>query len=305
MNHADATRLNALVDAYSLKNGQPIYGYDAAHVCNKECSMLGSFPKFICVCSRKLHMCGPGVCKHAYTTSEGTFCALSGYELYGPDSNVSRVVVRDSQGNSTRHWGEELTAAGKRARTKRNSTDFNALFKKAVINFLCSHERQALYKYELNRYVSAVRRAARKHCGKRQTVNDAADVVRTIWEKHKSQCAVPVEDTKRWIPVLAGKIYDFWKQTSVQITRKSVPSLTAVALSFLARKNGYVLHQIEYVKPSRMIANHVVTDMQFGKFSGLTCRRMSIIVRELMRSLLTHDGQQRIIKPLEFGEMEV
>ena len=35
--------------------------------------------------------------------------------------------------------------------------------------------------------------------------------------------------------------------------------------------------------------------------AGLTCRRMSIIIRELMKSLLTNDGQQRIIKPLEFG----
>ena len=49
---------------------------------------------------------------------------LTGYELYGPEDNVSRAVVRDSCGQSTRHWGEEMTD-GKRARVKRNSITFS------------------------------------------------------------------------------------------------------------------------------------------------------------------------------------
>jgi hypothetical protein len=301
MDAADVARLNSQVDAYCLKHRQPLYGYDAAHQCGKECVMLGTFPKFICLQSRKIHLCGPGKCCHGYTGSEGTFCMLTGYELYGPEDNVSRAVVRDSCGQSTRHWGEEMTVDGKRARVKRNSTDFLALFKKAVVTFLASPERQTLYEYEMTRYAAAIKRTVRKQCVATPTVIEAAHIVREVWLKHKKQCSAPLSGTTRWLPELAQQIYSFWKQTSVQITRKSVPSLTAVALSFLARDEGYSLNGVLYVKPSKIVAKHAVTDMQFGKFSGLTCRRMSIIIRELMKSLLTNDGQQRIIKPLEFG----
>ena len=82
----------------------------------------------------------------------------------------------------------------------------------------------------------------------------------------------------------------------MSITRKSVPSLTAVALSFMSKPTGYVLNGVVYVKPSKIVAAHSVTDMQFGRFPGLT-RRMSIVVRDLMKSLLTKDGQQRILSP--------
>ena len=301
MNAADVAQLNARVDNYCLKNNIPIYGYDGAHQCGKECVMLGTFPKFICLHSRKLHLCGAGKCCHGYTSSEGTFCMLTGYELYGPSDNVSQLVVTNSLGQSTRHWGEEITPSGKRSRVKRSSTDFSALFQKSVRTFLASPERQQLYRHELERYSAAIKRLVRKRCASTPTVLEAAQIVDEVWQKHKMQCLAPLGESTRWLSTLAQQIYAFWKQTSVQITRKSVPSLTAVALSFMARRDGYSLRGVTYVKPCKVIADHAVTDMQFGKFSGLTCRRMSIIVRELMKALLTNDGQQRIIKPLEFG----
>jgi hypothetical protein len=264
--------------------------------------VLGNFPKFICVHSRKLHMCG-AACKHSYATSEGTFCTLSGYELYGPDDNVSSIIVRDSVGKSTRHWGEGQSKCGKRHRAKPNNVDYYRFFQKAVGMFLSSPERRKIYEYELIRYQAAVGRAAKRNAGQITTVEDAAAIVREIWLKHRQQCAMPVAANSRWLPSLAKKIMHFWQQTSVSITRKAVPSLTAVAISFLGRPNGYVLNGVVYVRPSKTIRGHTPTDMQFGKFSGLTCRRMSIIVRALMKSLLTQDGQQRIIKPLEFGTM--
>ena len=297
----DALRLNSLVDKFCLDKGVPFFGYDEAHQCTKECTMLGSYPKYICVHSRKLHLCGRCHCRHGYSTSEGTFCMLTGNELYGPEENVSRVVVRDSCGASTRHWGEEITACGKRKRAQRQSTDFYQLFEKALRLFLCSEDRKSLYEYEIARYETAVKRATKKECTGMMTLAEAAEVVRGVWQKHRLQCTLPLSNETRWISTLARKIYLFWKQTRVSMTRKSVPSLAAVALSLMAKPTGYVLKGVVYVKPSQIVAKHSVTDMQFGRFPGLTCRRMSIIVRELMKSLLTKDGQQRIIKPLDFG----
>ena len=297
---AEVADLNNRVDTYCIGRAIPLYGYDDAHVCGKECTVLGKFPKFICVHSRKLHLCG-AACKHSYSTSEGTFCQLSGYELYGPDDSVANIIVRDSGGRSTRHWGESQSKCGKRSRVKRSMVDYYSLFEKAVIMFFSSAERQQIYDYELERYKSAVARAVKRHGVAITTVNEAAALVRGVWAKHCAQCAVPLNKNTRWLPALAKKIMVFWQQTNVAITRKSVPSLAAVALSYLARPAGYSLNGVVYVRPSPTIANHTVTDMQFGKFNALTCRRMSIVVRALMKSLLTQEGQQRIIKPLEFG----
>ena len=69
----------------------------------------------------------------------------------------------------------------------------------------------------------------------------------------------------------------------------------------MARPEGYSADGVLYVHHSPTVARHVVTDMQFGKFSGLTCRRMSIIQRELMKALLTPGGKQKIIEPLHFS----
>ena len=300
---AEALSLNTLVDKFCVAKSLPFSGYDEAHQCSKECTMLGSFPKFICVHSRKLHLCGQCHCRHGYSNSEGTFCMLTGHELYGPVENVSRIVVRDSVGTSTRHWGEELSLAGKRVRVQRQNTDFYQLFEKSLRLFLCSVERKTLHGYELSRYKAAVKRAAKKECSCEISLSDAAAIVRQVWKKHRLQCTYPLNPNTRWIGTLARKIYVFWKQTTVSITRKSVPSLTAVALSLMSKPTGYVLNGVVYVKPSKIVAMHSVTDMQFGRFPGLTCRRMSIVVRDLMKSLLTKDGQQRIIKPLDFGSV--
>ena len=186
-------------------------------------------------------------------------------------------------------------------RTQRRNTDFYQLFEKSLRLFLCSEERKTLHKYELCRYKTAVKRAVKKECSGEISLNAAAAVVRHVWKKHRLQCTFPLDPSTRWIGALARKIYVFWKQTTVSMTRKSVPSLTAVALSLMSKPTGYVLNGVVYVKPSKVVATHSVTDMQFGRFPGLTCRRMSIVVRDLMKSLLTKDGQQRIIKPLDFG----
>jgi hypothetical protein len=303
MNEGEVVHLNRLVDQYCLAHRLPITGYDGVHRCTKDCTVLGTYPKFICLHSRKPHLCGPNVCKHCYETSEGTFCYLSGFELYGPSDRASRAVVLDSTGRSTRHWGEELSATGKRVRHRRPSADFHSLFCKALVLFFSSKERQLLYDHEISRFKATIQRASRKEFVTTPSLDEVSTLVGTTLEKHLRQCAPPLPETTRWFPDLAEQIQAFWKQTGVQITRKSVLSLTAVALSLLARPDGYVLNGVVYVKPSKTIADHVVTDMQFGKFNGLTCRRMSIIVRDLMRSLVTPDGQQRIIKPLEFGSV--
>lgn len=303
MDAHDVAHLNRLVDSYCIRHGMPLSGYDAAHTCTKNCTVLGNFPKFICLHSRKPHLCGPGVCRHCYETGEGTFCYLSGYELFGPSDNATRAVVLDSTGRSTRHWGEELTALGKRVRVRRPSADFQSLFFRAVVLFFASKERIELYKHEISRYKLSLHRSYRKEFTARPDLCRVARLVGTTLDRHERQITAPLPENTRWFPDLARQIYNFWKQTTIAITRKSVVSLTAVALSLLGRPNGYVLKGVVYVRPSAKIAEHVVTDMQFGKFNGLSCRRMSIIIRELMRVLATPDGEQRIIKPLEFGNV--
>lgn len=301
MNPDVERRLNWLVDRWCAENRVPVYGYDHAHVCTSECRMLGDHPHFICTASRKVHVCGKG-CRNTYATSEGTFCALTGYEVHGPDDETSTLVVRDSCGKSTRHWGDRIRTGKKRPRRASSAPgpkNSIVLFERAVNLFLLSEERQALYRGEMEKFSAAVKKAAKKQCGP-LVMRDASALVAAIVAKHEPLCTPPPCKTVRWVGSLAREIHDFWKQLDFKYTRKSVNALVAVSLSMMAKKEGYSCDSVVYVRHSPTLARHVVNDMQFGKFSGLTCRRMSIVHRGLMKACLTPSGKQRIIRPLSF-----
>ena len=113
MNNILCEKLNLLVDQWSKNNKMPIYGFDQMHVCTSNCKLIGEYPNFICTASRKIHVCGKN-CDNPYTTSEGTFCSLTGFEVEGPVDETSSLVVRDSCGKSTRHWGDRIRAGKKK-----------------------------------------------------------------------------------------------------------------------------------------------------------------------------------------------
>ena len=301
MNPEVERRLNWQVDRWCAENKAPLFGYDHAHVCTSNCRMVGDFPYFICVSSRKLHVCGKE-CRNTYTTSEGTFCALTGFEVHGPDDETSSLVVRDSCGKSTRHWGDRIRMGKKRARrpSTRSPTNSIDLFERAVRLFLLSEERHKLYRAEMAKFGASVKKAAKKHLGSPIGLQDASAIVSNLVSRHEPLCSPPPCKTTRWVGALAREINNFWKQLDFKCTRKSVNALVAVSLSMMAKKEGYACDGVVYVRHSPTLAQHVVSDMQFGRFSGLTCRRMSIVHRGLMKACLTPSGKQRIIEPLHF-----
>lgn len=303
MNEEKIRHLNTLVDNWCSRNGHPIFGFDQYHQCSSQCTLVGSFPHFICVHSRQIHECGPQKCKHRYKTLEGTFCKLTGFELCGPDDDTSGLIVRDSCGNSTRHWGDRIRH-GKRMKrqTKKKPGPLSiSFFEKAVHHFLVSSERKTIYQNEMKKFRCAIEKIAKKPGNGILSIEMASQMVREIVEKHAALCVPPPSKKARWLDPLAKHIFKFWKQIDIPCTRKSVSSLVAVSLSFMAKKNGYVADGVVYIHHSPIVAKHVVTDMQFGKFSGITCRRMSIVQRVLMKKLLTPSGKQKIVSSLKFS----
>ena len=304
MNHAVAMHLNRRVDEWCSKNKTPLFGFDADHSCTSDCIIVGNYPYFMCVHSRQPHACGPGRCSHTYKTSEGTFCRLSGFEIQGPEDETSTLVVRDSTGRSTRHWGDKIRKGKRPRRQTKTTTGKNAImfFERAVRHFLVSEERQQLYRNEMDKFRATVLKNLKRHPSEALLSIDAADkIVSEAVDRHLPQCNPPPDPSVRWLDGLAYQIFQFWTQLDFKCTRKSVNALVAVSLSLMAKKRGYCCDGVVYVHHSPTVARHVVTDMQFGKFTGITCRRMSIIQRDLMKSLLTPSGSQRIITPLFFS----
>jgi len=301
MNNIFCEKLNFLVDQWSKNNKMPIYGFDQMHVCTSKCKLIGEYPNFICTASRKIHVCGKN-CDNPYTTSEGTFCSLTGFEVEGPVDQTSSLVVRDSCGKSTRHWGDRIRA-GKKRRSKpaccvpKNTIN---LFQRSVKHFLFSEERTVMYNSEMEKFFTSISKLSKRHFCEKTSLQDASAQVSSVVDRHIGLCSPPAPKSVRWADSLAREIHNFWAQLDFKCTRKSVNALVAVSLSMMAKKEGYARDGVVYVKHSRLIAQYVVSDMQFGKFSGLTCRRMSIIQRELMKACLTPSGKQRIITPLHF-----
>lgn len=303
MNREVVAHLNGLVDQYCHCQKIPVFGFDGSHRCNSQCKVIGSFPYFICVHSRQPHVCGRGRCTHTYTTNEGTFCQLTGFELSGPCAETSSIVVRDSCGKSTRHWGDKIQRGRRQRKRAVQSISNKSLifFERAVKHFMFSEERQKMYKTEMQKFRLAAEKISKRQLQAPLKVREASRAISELVDHHLSLCSPPPPKDVRWTESLAKKIYLFWKQLDFKCTRKSVHALVAVSLSMMARPGGYAADNVLYVHHSPTVARHVVTDMQFGKFSGLTCRRMSIIQRELMKALLTPGGKQKIIAPLQFS----
>ena len=80
--------------------------------------------------------------------------------------------------------------------------------------------------------------------------------------------------------------------------KKTATTIAAMALSLLARPEGFRAEGVVYVEYSPTVAQHAIPDVVFGRFPGITCRRMSILHREMMGQLQTASGKQRIIEPL-------
>lgn len=297
---AEVRRLNQLVDRHCIANRVPLFGHDPSHRCSTGCVMLGKFPgPFICAESRQLHFCGRH-CNCAVDTGEGTVCTLTGYEV-ADTASAAPMIVRDSAGRSTRHWGN---ATIRRGPAVENKATIVAVINKALRLFLCGDVRRSLSNNEQERYTAAVSKLCRKLLlnapGQRHGNLYARAIVEIneLARKHEACCRPPAPPDAAWIDVLAPEIYRYWTDVGAVVVKKTGMVIAAVALSLLANPAGFSAEGVLYVEHSPTVARHSIPDVMFGRFPGITCRRMSILQREMMGHLQTSSGKQRIIEPL-------
>lgn len=300
MSQAIASRLNQLVDRHCIANGIPLFGHDPAHTCTTGCVMLGNFPgPFICAASRQLHYCG-SKCNAAVDTGEGTVCTLTGYQVWDTAA-AAPMIVRDSTGRSTRHWGN---ASLRKGPALENKATVVAAINKALRLFLCGDVRRGITAAEEERYGNALNKLCRKlllnAAGQRrgQLYARAVVEIHELATKHEPCCRPAVVAGAAWIDVLAPEIYRYWVDVGTSVCKKTATTIAAVALSLLARPEGFRAEGVVYVEYSPTVAQHAIPDVVFGRFPGITCRRMSILHREMMGQLQTASGKQRIIEPL-------
>ena len=293
-------RLNRRVDAYCAANHLPLFGHDPSHRCKTGCVLLGTFPgPFICAASRQIHHCGRH-CNAAVDTGEGVVCTLTGYQV-GETACAAPMIVRDSSGRSTRHWGNTTARKGSPLETKAMVV---AAINKALRLFLCSDIRKEITKAELERYHAAVSKTCRRlllsEAGRPgvRIYSRAVREIRQLACKHEPCCRPPAPPPTAWIDVLAPEIYRYWTAVGTPVAKKGAVTLAAVGLSLLAKPGGYTAGGVTYVEHSPTVAACAIVDVMYGRFPGITCRRMSILQREMISLLQTASGQQRIIEPL-------
>lgn len=293
-------QLNIRVDRYCAANRIPVFGHDPTHKCSTGCVMLGNFPgPFICAASRNIHLCGRN-CNSAVDTGEAVVCTLTGYQLH-ETAGATPMIVRDSAGRSTRHWGNTSARKGGAVETK---SSIVALINKALRLFCCSDARKAITRAETERYNAAVAKTCRKliladdGSATRHLYARAVAEITALAMKHEPCCRPPAPPDAAWLDVLAPEIFRYWTEVGTVVSKKTAVTLAAVGISMLAHPEGYSAEGVCYVEHSPTVAAVAMVDVMYGRFPSITCRRMSILQREMMKLLQTASGQQRIIEPL-------
>ena len=296
---ATAWRLNQLVDRYCVTNHVPLFGHDPTHKCKTGCVMLGTFPgPFICAGSRQIHHCGRH-CSATVDTGEGVVCTLTGYQV-AETACAAPMIVRDSSGRSTRHWGNASSRKGSPLESKASVV---AAINKALRLFLCSDVRKKVTRDEEERYSNAVAKLCRKlllgdSAGFGRLYAKAVVEIRKLAAKHEPCCRPAAPPEAAWIDVLAPEIYRYFTDVGTPVGKKTAVTLAAVGISLLATPAGHSAEGVTYVEYSPTVAACAFVDVMYGRFPGITCRRMSILQREMISLLQTKGGQQRIIEPL-------
>ena len=281
---------------------------DPAHRCAVGCTTVGCRRVRVCVASLDIHRCpGPG-CRFARTTSEGTVCGLSGYEIAGPADSVVSSYSRDNgvTATSCRHWGHadrSARASARRAPPRETDQLTRVAVENHVTLFLASRLRGEIYRAELAKVEEACVKAAKTS---KAPLSIDAVMARTaaIYTERADLCRRPADPTLPWLGTLAMAIFEFWKglRDKIEMKRKNAPAFVATVLSCMAGP-GLAIGGVCFIPQSAIVRRHCPRPRQFGSFRGkMTCRRVTQHTRFLKSALTLPSGSPRMVPALVFGD---
>lgn len=281
---------------------------DPSHRCVVGCTTVGCRQVRVCVASLAIHVCPGPECQFARTTSEGTVCGLSGYEISGPNDKVVSSYSRDNgvTAVSCRHWGH--ADRGARAPTRRappRETDqlTRVAVETHVTLFLASRLRGDIYRAELAKVEEACVKAA-KTTKASLSIDAVMARAAEIYNARADLCRRPADPTMPWLGTLALAIFEFWRglRDKIQMKRKNSPAFVATVLSCMAGP-GLAIGGVCFIPQSAIVRRHCPRPRQFGSFRGkMTCRRVTQHTRLLKQALTLPSGSPRMVPALVFGD---
>ena len=281
---------------------------DPGHRCTIDCATVGSRRVRACVASLAIHVCPGPECQFARTTSEGTVCGLSGFEITGPADSVVSTYSRDNGVTtvSSRHWGHadrSARAATRRAPPRETDQLTRVAVETHVSLFLASRLREDIYTAELGKVREACVKAA-KTSKEAMAIDQCMARAAAIYAERAELCRRPAPPTAQWLTTLAGAIFRFWKgiRGSILMRRKNAPAFVATVLSLMAGE-GLSIGSVCFIPASAVVRQHCPRPRQFGSFHGkMTCRRVTQHTRALKGALTLPSGAPRIVPALEFAD---
>lgn len=299
----------AISAARSARAAAGITAIDRHHRCAVGCTTVGSRTVRVCLASMAVHICPGCSCKFARTTSEGTVCGLSGYEVAGVDDTITTAFSRDTgvTAVSSRHWGHADRSMGpNRPRSAPKETDqlTRMAVEAQVVYFLSSKTREGIHREELGKVaVQCVKRAKmlREPIGFSGVVASVAEV----YKLRSDLCRPPVREGSEWVKTLGKAIFEFWKplRDRIPMKKKNAPAFVAAVLTMMSDGEGLAIGGVYYIRPSALIRRHCPRPRQFGLFPNMTCRRITQEVRLIKNALTMDNGEPRMIPPLDFERL--
>lgn len=278
---------------------------EVGHRCSSRCRTVGNSRVRVCLASLNVHICPGSSCPFAISTGEGTVCALSGFEVAGPDDATVTSFVKTNgvTASSSRHWGHSVktTALPQRRADARESDQMTrTAIEDQVHLFLASEQRQMICRTE--------RLKVRENCSKcakmlRDPPSFSAVVttVNALYTERAALCAPPAPAGAPWLSTLASAIFEFWKgiRSEIPMKKKNAAAFVAAILTFMS--DGGLEHSgVVYVRPSPLVAAHCPRPRQFGLFRSMTCRRITQQIRSIKAALTLPSGRPRVVPPLRF-----
>ena len=268
-----------------------ICGIDVNHRCTEECKyFVFKNEGAVCKASRHTHFCRGKKCTLCVEKNSGSFCALTGRQLFGEKLKTYANLASTEFGKrkSNVHW----TNAGKKKPRKNMKNAYNKRVREIIHTLFISSER------------SAITTTARQKVRLKMATLLKSRTIGAFFQAsaYALKMASSIRGPPSTIPEnLTAYIVDqtlFIQNECIRRNIKCKTTDTNLVLGLLQLlETGFVVNNSVLVTPSTWIQTYSVSLQQLGNFSGFRCRAQTRSVRLCKGALVTSEGEPLTLLP--------
>ena len=255
-----------------------------AHTCSRDCHFRRMGPSvYVCTTSGYVHRCGRDCTAPKIACQAGEYCSFTGCETYGQNvMHYSNPKSTDGYGRTRggAHWVKDWSKRGPSVSRPFKLRHPCSKITSVLRNLLCSPQYEAYLQHQRHRRGEYVKAALRKTQGAPFDV--ISQIHRASLLKFPGASKIQLRGSHVFLTVLASKLATYSTQNpSLQI--KSTKAYVGAMLTLMAK--GFNSKEGQLICASPKLNNYLPPPNAMTQL-GITCRSVSLAVRELKRHLL-------------------